>query len=972
MAGTTGKIRGLVRDATSGELLPSVNVIISHVWNDRQAIPFQSNLGAATSVNGEFIILRVPPGTYSLTATIMGYTPQMQQHVQVNIDRTTIIEFKLQPKVLEGGEVVITAQKDLLQVDVAATENYITAEQYNNTPFANRIESVLGLQSGVSGNIIEGEIAIRAGMTHEVGFLLDGISMTDKKFNRPVISVQPGMVQEIKIMRNGFNAEYGQSRSGMINVVSKNPGDNYNFSIDYQFDPKQRPHYGRSVYDLDYRWEWRLMAGPNAFTGGELFLPEGREGITKTWIGWNKYSQNLMTDKNPNNDLTPEEAFELWKWQHRPMQYGNRNGHNIDATFSGKVPLIPWRAKFLLGGKYEYHPYLFPQSRTHYDERIGSYKMVNDLTSNLKLTLNSMYSEVRSITQGFSYDNFLNEDRLSYNGVSLDLYYPFSQPIIDRYTTMLGARFTHTVNPELYYELNLNHFYIKWHIGRPDSARAEDGRYFHGRLYYDPQSGWIPREKGNDDMVSGYRLYGGAMTWDDSYNRRTTLNGSMTWQFHPAHEFKSGFEFNYDILREDRIQWLNEDPSQEFKFDYKVKPIEGALYLQDKVEFQGMIANIGLRLDYLNTNSERPDQRLVLKYANNLALWEDFLAGKYPTYRAKPKYYLSPRVGISHPLSEHSKIYFNYGHFVQTPLSTGLYTTVSDGALQRMMYLANPDLPFEKTIAYELGYDLGLSDFFQLHIGAFFKDYYDLYSRVANAHTDQSLVIETPADDFYAEIRGVEIEIRKTYGRFINGWINYNYIKKAQANLGMPPTSWIPIVTDDPKIGRNGVLWGIPRSTIVTIQPNARGVITFTAPADWGPRLWHYPVLQNTNLSLQLFYQSGNQYRHPNASFRILHPDVWFRELDRYWANMRLSRLFQIKSTNFELYMDVSNILHTKFRNVPGGKANEDYFNDLWSTGRLGEVGTDIVSDPLILRTENEDVYWARLKHIILGLRLNF
>jgi outer membrane receptor protein involved in Fe transport len=289
-----------------------------------------------------------------------------------------------------------------------------------------------------------------------------------------------------------------------------------------------------------------------------------------------------------------------------------------------------------------------------------------------------------------------------------------------------------------------------------------------------------------------------------------------------------------------------------------------------------------------------------------------------------------------------------------------------------MMYLANPDLPFEKTIAYELGYDLGLSDFFQLHIGAFFKDYYDLYSRVANAHTDQSLVIETPADDFYAEIRGVEIEIRKTYGRFINGWINYNYIKKAQANLGMPPTSWIPIVTDDPKIGRNGVLWGIPRSTIVTIQPNARGVITFTAPADWGPRLWHYPVLQNTNLSLQLFYQSGNQYRHPNASFRILHPDVWFRELDRYWANMRLSRLFQIKSTNFELYMDVSNILHTKFRNVPGGKANEDYFNDLWSTGRLGEVGTDKVSDPLILRTENEDVYWARLKHIILGLRLNF
>jgi hypothetical protein len=970
LAGTTGKIRGLVRDAKTGELLPGVNVVISHVWQGKQEVAVRSELGAATSIQGEYIIIMVPPGTYSLTASMLGYAPQTIQQLQVSVDRTTAADFKLQPKVLEGGEVVVTATKDLLQVDVSATENFVTAEQYKNTPFANRIESVLGLQSGVSGSIIEGEIQIRAGQTSEVGFLLDGISMTDKKFNRPVISVQPGTVQEIKIMRNGFNAEYGQSRSGMINVVSKNPGDKYTFAVDYQFDPKHRPHYGRNVYDPDYRWEWRLMAGPAGFSGGELFLPEGRDGIIKTWIGWDKYAQNLLTDKNPNNDLTSQEAFELWKWQHRPMRYGHLNGHNVDATFSGKAPGLPWRANFLLGGKYEYHPYVFPQSRTHYDERIGSLKVVNELTENAKLILNSMYSEVRSITQGFSYDNPLNEDRLSYNGVSLDLYYPYSQPLIDRYTTLLGARFIKTVSPALYYELNLNHFYVKWHISRPDSARAEDGRYFHGRLYYDPQSGWIPKEKGNDDMASGYRMYGGAMIWDDSYNRRTTLSGSMTWQFHPAHEFKGGVEANYDILKEDRVQWLNEDPAQKFEFRYKVRPLEAAVYVQDKIEFQGMIANIGLRLDYFNTNSARPDPGLALTYASNLALLQDYLAGTYPMSRAKPKYYYSPRIGISHPISSHSKIYFNYGHFVQTPLSAGLYTTILDGAMQRVMYMGNPDLPFEKTIAYELGYDVGLSDFFQLHAGAFYKDYYDQYSRVANAHTDYSLVLESPAHDFYSEIRGFEIEVRKTSGKFITGWLNYNYINKSQANLGLPPVSWIPVVTDDPKVGRNGRLWGIPRSTIVTIQPDARGVVTFSAPTGWGPRLWNYPLLHNTNLSLQVFYQSGNQYRHPKADFRTLHPDVWFKELGRYWMNMRLSRLFQIRHSGLEVYADLSNVLHTKFRTVPGGKAGEDYYEDLWSTGRLDQVGTDKVSDPLILRTENQDVYWARLKRIILGLRL--
>ena len=143
-AGTTGKIRGVVKDAKTGEQLPGVNVVITHIWQENRASAVRSELGAATSISGEYIILNIPPGVYSLTASMLGYTPFTQQRVKVNVDRTTTADFNLTQTVLEGGEVVVTATKDLLQLDVAATENYVSAEQYQNTPFANRVEDILG------------------------------------------------------------------------------------------------------------------------------------------------------------------------------------------------------------------------------------------------------------------------------------------------------------------------------------------------------------------------------------------------------------------------------------------------------------------------------------------------------------------------------------------------------------------------------------------------------------------------------------------------------------------------------------------------------------------------------------------------------------------------------------------------------------------------------------------------------------
>ncbi len=970
-AAVTGKIRGQIVDSVSGMALPGVNVVISHVWINGQEEVYDGGLGAATSIDGEYFILKVPPGIYSITSSMIGYNTITKQQVQVSIDRTSIVDFQMEEAALQGEEVVVTAGRDQIQVDVAATENYVTAEEYQNTPFANRVENVIGLQSGVSGNIVEGQISIRAGDTREVGLLVDGMSLVDKKFNRPVFSVQPGVVQEIKVMRNGFNAEYGQSRSGIINVITKDPDEKYRFSMDYQFTPAHKPHYGRDKYDKDYRWEWRLLDGPNAFIGDTLYLPDGTHQNMKIWMGWNKYAEELLSDDNPDNDLTADEAYELWKWRHRPMEYGNLNGHNVDLSFSGPVPFMPWRTNFLAGAKYEFKPLNYPQSTDHYDEKMGSLKIISNPSPNIKLTLNGMYSSVTSAAGGRLDATWATETLIDYDGVTLRDYYPYYYPVINRETSLIGAKLVHTLSPTLYYETFINYFNIGWNLSRADQSNPADGRYFHGRLYYDPQSGYIPRSLGVDDDASDFKMAGIDQTWDDSWNKRFVYNFVLTSQFHPAHELKFGVNGNYDILRENRVYWPNEDPDKEFIRRYKVKPIEFASFIQDKIEFQGMVANIGLRFDYFNTNTDRPDVTAILSYAKDRDMWEAVKNNEYPMMRAKPKYYLSPRVGISHPLSDKSKVYFNYGHFVQTPPSRDLYIITLDGERPGIQMMGNPELNFEKTIAYELGFDMSVKSELQFHVGAFYKKNSNVANRMTSAHLDQSVVVDWFDDIGYAEIRGLELELRKSTGQFFTGWINYNYIKKSNSDLGVPGLSDNPIITDDPSVGRDGIIWGVPTSVIRDIIPNARGVLSLHTPGDWGPKFKGFSLVSQTSISLQMHYQGGALKEHPKTSFQDMYPNVRFRELCKFWADLRVSRQFRVAFINMELYMDISNIFHSTFRNPPTGTSGEDYYDELWEAGRLDQVGTDELTNPMILLTENDDVYWGRVKIFNFGLRIN-
>lgn len=954
-AGTTGKIKGIIKDAKSGEPLPGVNVVIQG-----------TTLGAATDADGFYIILLVPPGNYTMEASMIGYTTKLATEVHVNIDRTAIVDFNLEQEVLKGDVVVVEAKRDLVRLDVSASETAISKKNMENIPFVRRVEDAIGMQAGVTGNIIEGEISIRQGDASETNVLVDGYSTTDVKFNRPVFAVSTGAVQEIEVIRGGYNAEYGQARSGVINIVTKDPSDEFHLNVDYQAELPGQHHGGRNRYDPQRMWQYQLYDGPNSMDSTLIVRYEGITPDTIRFEGWNSYSNRLLGDSNPDNDLTSTEAKELWEWRHRPIDYGKDFGHNLDLSLSGGGKFLPWRTNILASVKYQNRPYTFPQSRDKFVDEAFTIKLVNRFSSSTRLTLTGLHDHIATVTEGSSTSSWSGEDRLSYGGGGSEPFYFFRKPTVDRYSTLLGLKLLHIFSPTMFFQFDASSFSTDWTIGTGKAARPEDGRLFHNRLYYDPESGWIPRSLGADDEVSGFRMYGGGTTWDNSYGRKYTARAALVDQFHPAHELKAGFEFRYDVINEDRTKWKDDDSTKTFLWRSKAEPFQMGAYIQDKIEFQGMIANIGVRWDYYNVNGERPDVFRTLEYATNEDIFLALKDGTFPTRRPKAKFYFSPRIGVSFPITTSSKVYFNYGHFVQIPNSEAMYSTTLDFNMPRVQWMSNAFLTYQKSINYELGVDQNVKGYFQFHVGLFYKDYSDVQSGMVYAHVDQSLVEEWPLQREYREVRGIDIEIRKSTGRFLTGFFNYNVTQKSVSNLEIPGLSDIPIITDNPTLGVNGELKGVPLPNIPELTPYGRGVITLSAPENWGPRVADYPILHKTRASFSVFYTGPVLVNHPDGSFREQHPDVKFYTIPYLSSNLRITRNINVlKNTNVELYLDIGSIFSTKYRNIGG----RDYYDDLFINGKTDKVGSEDVSNKLILRTESKDLYRGKVHTYMLGLR---
>ncbi|MDO8549385.1 MAG: TonB-dependent receptor, partial [Ignavibacteria bacterium] len=301
IAGTTGKVAGRATDNT-GASLPGANIIIDG-----------TTLGAATDIDGYYTILNVPPGEYTIRASMVGYQTVAVQEVRVKIDQTTSVDFVLQEGSFEVGEITVVAERRLVEQDVSSSVTTIDIQEIRELPVSS-VTGIIELQAGVEDGLV-----IRGGGADQSLFLVDGFAMRDARNNLPVTTVALSSIEEVSLERGGFNAEYGQVRSGILNVITKE-GSRTNYSVNFiaRYSPPAYKHFDISPYDPNSFWLRPYLDPSVAYVGTENGnWDEFTQAQYHPFEGWNEVSRKLLEDSDPTNDLSPEGAKRLFEWQHR-------------------------------------------------------------------------------------------------------------------------------------------------------------------------------------------------------------------------------------------------------------------------------------------------------------------------------------------------------------------------------------------------------------------------------------------------------------------------------------------------------------------------------------------------------------------------------------------------------------------------------------------------------------------------------
>jgi outer membrane receptor protein involved in Fe transport len=241
-AGTVGKISGLVTDKETGEPLPGVNILIEN-----------TNLGGATDMDGEYFVINIPPGVYSVTTSMVGYKPMTVTDVRIIPDRTTTVNFTITSEALTGETITVVAERPLIQRDATFSGSVTSADEIENMPVTS-ISEVMSTNAGfiVQGYTVDNDgsnsgtesIHVRGGRSNEVVFMVDGFYVKDSHLGGLGTDVPSESVQDLSIITGTFNAEYGEAMSGVVNIITKEGSPEYHGAIRMSSD-----QFGVSEYD---------------------------------------------------------------------------------------------------------------------------------------------------------------------------------------------------------------------------------------------------------------------------------------------------------------------------------------------------------------------------------------------------------------------------------------------------------------------------------------------------------------------------------------------------------------------------------------------------------------------------------------------------------------------------------------------------------------------------------------------------
>ncbi|MCF7807281.1 MAG: TonB-dependent receptor [Candidatus Marinimicrobia bacterium] len=848
----TCTIEGQVVDQSSGMPLPGVNVIIKGTY-----------YGGATDLEGRFLLTGMSPGIYDIEFSMIGYKIVLKTGVAVATDIPTRISMELEETTLAlGQEIVIEGQRPLLEVDKTASSVRLSSDELKLNIVEN-VSDILAEQVGITSQ--DNEIHVRGGRVDESMFIVDGISVKDPLSgysNNLYVNVDA--IEELEVITGGFNAEYGQAMSGIINIRIKEGSQKYHGTLAYSSDD-----FGLS----ELPWE--------SFNKDRIeFTLSGPEPITST--------MNAI-----GLSLPGKVSF-----------FANAYMHLNDSYLPQAHKLVPsqeWMKKLTFRQENDWH---------------ALYKLTWRINDQQKLS--ASYDRSLNINQGYFMSRFQGSSGFPY---------PYKE-MLDNYNTLTKESilttllYTHTLSPKLFYEVTAGRFFTNLHSAVQGKHWTEYEQTTDIEPIYYYQTGI----DGSVGIAYGDEFWdhGDAPDWYDYYSDNLSIDFDLNYQPSQRHSFKTGFDHKQSELQVIDIDspWLGESGLGR-NYDYfNVTTDYGSLYLQDRITFDGMIANLGLRYDYwfpgeyLENAIADPEVLTITDAAR-----QKFYDETFEIFNKRGKGHLSPRLGISHPVTDSDVLYFNYGHFSQLPTFNYVYAKLRSTAEATYQLFGNPNLDPKTTVAYEIGIKHKFDDNQVLEIKAFYKDMFDY-------ETSQRVTLFNPRYGHlsyliyinmdYARSRGIEVKFKRRFARLFSADANLSYsITTGKSSTPLDNLLVEAGRLDEKPLGENFLRWDQPLSIFTNLHFNVgpKDKLSFlglSLPRNWG-------------ISSRIEYESGRRYTAmENVSLREEDGRVYYEGTPNSdtpyteladpitTVDLKFNKYIQTGALEWKLYCTIENLFDTK------------------------------------------------------------
>ncbi len=817
-SGTTGKITGNVIDQSNGEPLIGCNVWIEG-----------TDQGAATDWEGNFYILNVPPGSYTLRASMIGYSAVRMTNIEISIDLTTTADFSLPTEAIAGEEVVVVAERALITKDLTASTAIVNSSTLEALPVT-EISDVLELQAG----FVDGHL--RGGRSGEVAYWIDGVPVTDVYDGGTVVDINKNAVEEMQVISGAFNAEYGQAMSGIVNIVTKDGSNDFRGGLTFyggdflsthddiflninSFNPittkNVEGHLQGSIIPgkLFFYGNARWIDFKGAYEGQRLYKPNSvaltyfnEEGEPDTYIlGTDEEFDTLINNFFVDENATQTEIDSMYQLL--------RTNHAVAAGDSAFVSM-EWNRKLY-----------------------GQLKLIWKISTFAKL-------KYTIISDNVDYQDYNRDYRYNPDGNLLRHRSGITQLL--QFNQSFGAR--------TYYSISLTRFDKNYnHRTYPED---EENKYVHSTLGL--------------TLPYSFKTGGDENNVFERSTVTSTIKGDLTSQITKQHLVKFGVEYRLHNLKyfsanlqppleKTAIDHLYDSPYLEnpvimpdstiHTSRYELDPTEFSVYLQDKIEFDELIVNAGIRFDYFDPkgrvladpsdpsiyNPIRPENRYQDLNGNGIQDNGEPIVTiaereEYWYEDTSPKWKISPRLGVSFPITDRGVVHFSYGHFFQIPRFELLYENPDfdlDQGTGNIGVIGNADMRPEKTVSGELGVQQQLTHTMAIDVTGYFRDIRDL----AGTRADEislfggSATYSKLVNSDFAYVRGLVLALTLRESSGWSGNLDYTFqiskgsasdprqAQEAAAGGALPevqlvPLNWDQTNTINASVSYNARNWG--------------------------------------------------------------------------------------------------------------------------------------------------------------------